>query len=183
MTPSIFLNTDYPAPCSGTIERWRLCFYRPVTHGVNDRYRLTLAVYRTMGTQYYVRVNPSLHTITVDFPAQSNNFACQYYDLNMNDQFNIEAGDIVGACVFNPSQTDRERMDIVSEANEYSLKQINTRCGWYSVPHTISSSQLSTINSRLLHLSATISSRFHIHNINYGVILFPVNIIKLLLHF
>ena len=161
-TPTIYLNTDYPAPCSGTVSRWRYCFYRPVTHGAEDKYRLTLAVYRRMVTQYKI-VESSQCTFTVDFPTQSNGFTCQYLDLSMsrNGQFDIEAGDIVGACIFNPSQGDRERMDIVSEANGYSLMRLpsNTFCGYNSIPRTISSSQLLIVNSRLLHLSATITSR------------------------
>ena len=155
-TPSIFLNTNYSAPCSGTVERWKLCFYRPDTHEDGDRYRVTLAVYRSMGTGYE-RVGSSRRTFTVDFPTQLSSFSCQNIDLNNAQQFTIEADDIVGACVFNPSQNNRERMDIVSEANGYSLMQINTRCGYNSIPRTISSSQLSTVDSRLLHLSAIVT--------------------------
>ena len=160
-TPSIYLNTEYPAPCNGTVERWRLCFYRPATHDEGDRYRLTLAVYRRMGTRYEI-VGSSLRTITRNFLAQSSNFSCRYINLNAADQFDIQAGDIVGACVYEPSQDARERMDIVSEANGYTLMQNNVRlpCGYNSTPSTIPSNQLSTVDSRLLHLSAIIAGMF-----------------------
>ena len=158
-TPSIYLNTAHPATCSGTVERWRLCFYRPATHEDGDRYRLTMAVYRINNTQYE-RVESSLRTITRDFPAQSSNFSCQYIDLNTADQFNIETGDIVGACIFVPTQASRERMDIVSEANGYSLMHNMVRCGYRSTPPMISSSQLSVVDSKLMHLSAIIAGTF-----------------------
>ena len=166
-TPSIYLNTAQPASCNGTVERWRLCFYKPATHEMGDRYRLTLAVYHRTSSQYEI-VGSSLRTITVDFPMQSNNFACQYIDLNTADQFNIETGDIVGACVFEPTRSSRERMDIVSEANGHSLMQINDnsiRCGWLSIPRTISHSQLLTLGSRLLHLSAIIAG-MHVYRVH-----------------
>jgi hypothetical protein len=159
-TPSIFLNTDYPATCSGTLERWRLCFYLPDTHEDGDRYRLTLAVYRPMGSgnsTQYERVESSLLTITARiFPTQSSDFSCRDIDLDTDEQFNIETGDIVGVCVFNPTQDAREPMDIVSEANGYSLMQnsVSLPCRYNTIPSVISSSQLSRVESRLLHLSA-----------------------------
>ena len=160
-TPSIYLNTDYPAPCSGTVTRWRLCFYRPVTHEDGDRYRLTLAVYRPMhmdsdNSTQYERVESSLRTFTRIFPTQSSDFSCQNVDLDMAKQFDIEADDIVGVCVFNPIQDAREPMDIVSEASGYSLLQnsVSLPCRYNTTPSVILSSQLSRVESRLLHLSA-----------------------------
>ena len=158
-TPSIYLNTDYPAPCSGTVTRWRLCFYRPDTHEDGDRYRLTLAVYRPMdsgNSTQYERVESSLRTVTRIFPTQSSNFSCQNIHLDMAGQFDIEADDIVGVCVFNPTQNAREPMDIISEANGYSLLQnsVSLPCRYNTTPTVILSSQLSTVESRLLHLSA-----------------------------
>ena len=162
-TPSIYLNTAHPATCSGTVERWQFCFYRPDTHNESDRYRLTMAVYRRNNIRYEL-VESSLRTITRDFPAQSSNFSCQYLDLNMADRFNIETDDIVGACIFVPTQASRERMDIVSEENGYSLMQNNVRirCGYRSMPTMISSSQFSMVDSKLMHLSAIIAG-IYIH--------------------
>ena len=162
-TTSFFLNTDYPAPCSGTVERWRFCFYRPATHKNGDRYRLALAVYRPIGsgnsTQYEI-VEASLRTITRRFPANStSNFICLNLNLQAtNRSFDIEVGDITGVCIFNPtdSTVTIEPMHIISEANGYSLLQnkIPVQCSFNSVSSVnISSSQLSRVESRLLHLS------------------------------
>ena len=77
-----------------------------------------------MGTRYEI-VGSSLRTITVDVPTQPSNFSCQYINLATADQFDIEAGGIVGACVYEPSQNAREQMDIASEVNGYTLLQVN----------------------------------------------------------
>ena len=161
-TTSFFLNTDYPAPCSGTVTRWRFCFYRPDTHEDGDRYRLALAVYRPIGsgnsTQYEI-VESSLRTITRTFPANStSNFICRNLNLQAtNRSFDIEVGDIAGVCIFNPTDSTIEPMHIISEANGSSLLQNNipVQCSFDSVSSVnISSSQLIRVESRLLHLSA-----------------------------
>ena len=163
-TPSFFLNTDYPASCSGTVTRWRFCFYRPDTHNDSDRYRLSLAVYRPIGsgnsTQYEI-VESSLRTITRMFqPANStSNFICQNLNLQAANRtsFDIEVGDIAGVCIFNPTDSTIEPMHIISEANGYSLLQNNipVQCSFNSVSSVnISSSELTRVESRLLHLSA-----------------------------
>ena len=69
----------------------------------------------------------SLRTITRIFPIQpTNNFICHNtVNLEAADQFDIEVGDIVGVCIFNPTDSTIEPMHIVSEANGYSLLQNN----------------------------------------------------------
>lgn len=162
----LYLNTADPAPCSGTIQRWRFCFYRPVAIVGSDRYRVTLAVYRRMGsgnsTRYEI-VRSSRRTITRNDPS-SGNFWCR--NDNAPD-FNIKAEDIVGACIYEPPAGNRKQMDIVSEANGYSLMQmsIENQCGDNLMPSTILSSQLSTVDSRILHLYATIASMFTLHHL------------------
>ena len=129
-------------------------------HDDGDRYRLALAVYRPKdsgnSTQYEI-VEASLRTITRRLPAQSSSFVCQNINLETENQFDIEVGDIVGVCIFNPTDGTIEPMHIVSEADGYSLLQNNVpvQCSFNSVSSVnISSSQLSRVESRLLHLSA-----------------------------
>ena len=172
--PSVYLNVDYPARCSGTVERWEFCFYRPATHQEDDSYRLTFAVYRGTGsgsnTQYEI-VGSSLRTITSQFGEESSNFLCQFLNLtNASDnwlQFNIEAGDIIGACIFDPTNPSIEPMDAISAASGYSLMQdtqsVGTPCGFRQMPSTIPRSRLLTVNSRLLHLSAIVAGMFKIN--------------------
>ena len=161
----LYLNTASPAPCSGTIKRWRFCFHRPVTQVGSDRYRVTWAVYRRVGSgnsTHYEIVRSSQRTTTRNDPS-SGNFWCR----NENPpDFNIEAGDIVGACIYEPRERNREQMDIVSEADGYSLMEmmVTNQCGKNLIPSTILSSQLSRVNSRILHLYAMIESMYIVHN-------------------
>jgi hypothetical protein len=105
----------------------------------------------------YELVESSLSTITRIFPAQSSSFSCRDVNLETARQFDVEVGDIVGVCVNNPINNAIEPMDIVSEASGYSLLQNNIpiQCSFNSISSVnISRSQLSRVESRLLHLSA-----------------------------
>ena len=112
-----------------------------------------------MGSNYVI-VESSRRAIQRRIP-ESGDFWCRNLNLNMN-AFDIEAGDLVGACIYDLPQTNRKQMDIVGQANGYSLMQMSAgsqiECGDNSMPSSISSSQLSTIDSRILHLYATITS-------------------------
>ena len=169
-----YLNTAHPAPCSGNIIRWRYCYYRPATNG--ERFRVTWAVYRRMGSgndTHYIRVGSSLRTVGRrgdQIPsANEGNFWCR--EVNVRTDFQTEVGDIVGACIYDPQDNNRVRkqLDIVGQANGYSLIQMNdvSDCSDNSMPSNISSSQLSTIDSRILHLYATITSMFisYVYNV------------------
>ena len=125
-----------------------------------------------MGSNYVI-VESSRRAIQRRIP-ESGDFWCRNQILNMN-AFDIEAGDLVGACIYDLPQTNRKQMDIVGQANGYSLMQMSAgsqiECGDNSMPSSISSSQLSTIDSRILHLYATITSMFVILYI-YSVMCF-----------
>ena len=162
----LYLNTQYPAPCGGTIEIMNHCYYRPGSVRSNERYRVTWAVYRKIGSGddiSYVMVNSSLRRVGRRgdrSPLDSNDgdFWCRAIDVT---DFRIEAGDIVGACIYVPSQNNREQLDIVGQANGYSLMQMSSenQCDDNVMPSTILHSQLETVASRILHLYAIITSR------------------------
>ena len=155
-----YLNTAYPAPCSGTVQKWRYCRYQPSDTNGNN-YRATLAVYRRVGSGDEVRYERVSSVFTASMgrrQIRSQRFSC--HNLNVPD-FTIEAGDYVGACIYDPIDNDRVRrqLDIVGQTSGYSLMQMNdvSECGDNSMPSNISSSLLSTVNSRILHLYATIT--------------------------
>ena len=58
-TPSrdqgFYLNTAYPAPCTGNITSWRVCYYGPNIVAELSSYWATYAVYRRMGSDDDVR--------------------------------------------------------------------------------------------------------------------------------
>ena len=155
----LYLNTAAPAPCNGTINGWRYCFYNPDNVNDNQDYKTTFAVYRAVGMGYQ-RVS---NVIVVsrsgrNIGALSQSFNC--FNINVGD-FTIEAGDIVGGCVYDPTRGDRQ-LDIVGQnAAGYSLMQMNdvSECTRNSLPLSISSSQLSILDSTILHVYAKITGR------------------------
>ena len=41
-----YLNTAHPAPCNGTVNSWRYCFYNPSSINTSLSYSMAFAVYR-----------------------------------------------------------------------------------------------------------------------------------------
>lgn len=158
-----YLNTDHPAPCSGTIDRFNYCYYQPTGTIRNSyRYHTVVAVYRRMtynnGSIYYQRISSSFNINRSGNQVRGiQDYDC--HNMNVNN-FEIEAGDVVGVCIFDPNNVDRERrqLDVVGEARDYSLMQMNdvSGCERRTLPSRVLESQLSVINSRILHLYATI---------------------------
>ena len=74
----------------------------------------------------------------------------------------VQNGDILGACVFNPDNTqdiNRRQLDVVGEASGQSLLQMDTiECSTSAIPSNIPANQLSTQSSRRLHLYANIGN-------------------------
>ena len=168
---SFYLNTAYPALCSGTVTSWRYCYYVPsVVNETIDVYRTSFAVYRRMldpgsGSYTYERVSNvfSIRIIREEGLSHNSSFVCDSLD---EKEFTIEAGDIVGACIFDPNDSEtrfRKQLDIVGEVSGYSLLQMKdvSACtvGLNRLPPSISNSMLSVIDSRILHLYADIESK------------------------
>ena len=101
----------------------------------------------------------------------NGDFSCDSETLNPPAFINIEAGDVIGACVFNPDG-GRRRLNLVGNAIGYSLMQTAdvSGCSLTSVPSLISSSQLSDRDSRILHLYANITSMIFCWLRNYYIL-------------
>ena len=181
-TPSraqmFYLDTANTAPCTGNITSWRVCYYGP--DSVNDRgsYWATYAVYRMMGSGdsvRYIRVSgmfSAVRTIAIfvsvdpvaDGEITEGGFNC--YDDAIDSPLTIQAGDILGACVFDPSNSvlfdvTRLQLDVVGETSGGTLLQMGTSdCSRTDIPSDILASQLSTINSRRLHIYANIGKLY-----------------------
>ena len=181
---SFYLNTAHPAVCSGTIRSWRYCYYVPsVVNDTIDVYRTSFAVYRRMmdssGSYTYGRVSRvfSIRELREDLVnVHNSSFVCGIYDEN---DFTIEAGDLVGACIFDPIDNEansrfRSQLDIVGEAiiaSGYPLLRMTdvSECavGLNRLPSSIPHNMLSVVESRVLHLYAYIESMYiywiHMH--------------------
>ena len=165
-----YLNTAHPAPCNGTINSWRYCFYNPNRINNNRFYNTTFAVYRAVGTGDSARYQRVSNVTTIsrhgNIIPRSPNFSC--YNVSVNS-FTIQTGDFVAACIYDPPGGSIRHLDIVGRGNTgYSLMQTNisyaNQCNENSLPSSISSSQLSSRNSRILHLYATIMGTLTVYN-------------------
>ena len=182
-----YLDTANPANCTGSITSWRVCYYGP--DSVNDRgsYWVTYAVYQRMGSgnNKYERVSEIFRATraisglqgesNIDCEIVQGGFNCYDDSIDVgNSPLTIQAGDILEACVFNPNDERidiplvgpmvivvRLPLDVVGEANGESLLQMGTDgCSRTNIPSDISTNQLSTVNSRQLHIYANIGKLY-----------------------
>ena len=177
MEQMFYLNTANPAPCNGNITSWRVCYYGPnnvqfasywatyavyrrVGSGSNERYEKVSGFYRAVTANRLLSIIDV--TNTVDGEIQQGSFTCydDYID-NGDSPITIQAGDVLGACIFDPmdgTTFGRFPLNIVGQSStgQYLSRMSSSTCTREMLPTTIPSNQLSTINSRRLHLYANI---------------------------
>lgn len=177
-TPSrarrFYLNAAHPAPCTGNVTSWRVCYYGPDNVNRIGSYWATYAVYRVMvsdASARYVRVSEMFRAIRtiagftgdpiVDGEIVEEGFNCYTDSIDVGDSpLTIQAGDLLGACIFDPSNSilvNRLQLDVVGEANGESLLQMDEGgCSRNAIPSDIPANQLTSLDSRRLHIYANI---------------------------
>ena len=160
-----YLNTQDPSPCNGTVSGFQYCYYR--SSSLAARYEFTFAVFRETSPESYSAVSEAYttgRTLTNHNLGLSGAFACAGFEV-MN-QIQIQAGDVVGACIYNPPDTGglrgvRVELNVVGRnagSNRYLMMTGNTGCNDFTVPSPVSG--LTRIDSHVLHISASISKDF-----------------------
>ena len=179
-TPSrvqfFYLNAANPAPCSGNITSWRVCYYGPAIVDNSGSYWATYAVYQrteSSSSVHYVRVSGMFRAVRtverlvstdqlVDGVIVQGGFNCYDDTIDAGDSpLTIQAGDILGVCVFTPDNTfmsiNRFPLHVVGEASGESLLQMGASgCSKEDIPSDIPANQLLTLNSKRLHIYANI---------------------------
>ena len=157
----LYLNTAAPAPCSGTITEGRICYYKPSNLNTGKTYSAIVAVYRLTNLRdssvQYNRISDvfNINLTGAEISATSGNFICTTLD---HPDFDVEAGDVVGACIFDPSGGTKQ-LDLVGNTNDYSLMEMSSSgCSPTDIPSPVLSSQLSVISGKILHIYANITS-------------------------
>ena len=172
-----YLDVEHPAPCAGNVTSWTVCYYPPDSVENNSTYWAFYAVYRrnvSENGEHYERVSDTFTAVRssqnflngpiVDGGIVAREFNCYNYTISNGDSsMTVEAGDVLGACVFDPPDTAnavRRQLDIVGEVEGESLLQMNkagcifTGRGW-EIPLSVSPRPVS---SRRLHLYANIGN-------------------------
>ena len=158
-----YLNTQDPSPCNGTVDEFQYCYYRP--SNLAARYDFTFAVFRETSPGSYSAVSEAYTTgrTLTNLNLGSGDFACARFEV-MN-QVQIQAGDVIGACVYDPPNTGglsgvRAELNVVggnAGNGNYLMMTGNAGCDDLTVPSPVTVSGLTTIDSHVLHISASIS--------------------------
>ena len=172
-----YLDDDHPAPCAGNVTSWTVCYYAPDDVRDNRIYWTLYAIYRrnvSGNDDLYERVSDTFTAVRsgkdfIDLPIvdggiAEGEFNC-YNDTidNGDSSLTVQAGDVLGACVFDPPE-GRRQLDIVGEGGRESLLEMNdvARCKNEGqnreIPLSVEKIQLSTRSSRRLHLYANIGN-------------------------
>ena len=173
-----YLNTANPAPCTGNITSWRVCYYGPDSVEFSS-YWAVYALYRKVGSgsnENYERVSELFKAVRatsslanfdrtgiIDGEVQEGGFECyeDFIDINQTP-VTVRAGDILGACILDPidgENTGRQQLDVVGETiGESLLGRSSSGCTILALPDSVQSNQLSTISSRRLHIHANIGN-------------------------
>ena len=155
------MNTAHPAQCNGTVTSGRYCYYEPNNKQDNRVYYAIVAIYRPMNSSqlHYTKVS-DMFSVSRTGREISSGFEC--VSVNLPGPFDVEVGDVVGVCIFNPSGGSRRQLDLVGESSNDSDTLMGTEnaggCGLDSIPTMISMNQLSSSGSRILHVYSNITS-------------------------
>ena len=175
-----YLDVDHPAPCAGNVTSWTVCYYAPNNVAENGIYWAFYAIYRRNvsenGDRYErvsdtftaVRSEDFINALIVDGGIIGEEFNC-YNDTidNGDSSLTVQAGDVLGACIFDPDDTGnavRRQLDIIGEVEGESLLEMNDINGCIfmgddqDIPLSVQRSQLSPRSSRRLHLYAIIGN-------------------------
>ena len=163
---SFYLYIIRPANCSGIINYFSYCYYRPEVAA--QSYVFTFAIYRQStvnGTYDNVSsafiAERSSSDVTTDLG--SGNFAC--VNLTVNDPVPVNAGDMLGACISDPPG-NVQQLDIVGirrdGANVRLLRAEASGCSADSVPSSVMP-QAEMTQRNLLHLYANIGIFTHVY--------------------
>ena len=160
-----YLNVGEPAACTGSISSFTYCYYTPNNPG-NKIYLFTFAVYRENSQTGVYEVNSPVFQVERTGSEFIGTFNCPVYTLN--EPVTVEAGDVLGACVFDPSGRNHKQLDIVGEHSSDLSMLMSTNdddCGRdpAAVPSTVSSSSLDNAFDRVLHLYANIGKKYSLN--------------------
>lgn len=153
-----YLNIAEPASCSGIINYFTYCYYRPQTED-SPSYLFTFAIYResSPGSGVYSTVSSvfvaerTLSDITTELGG--GNFAC--VNLTVNDPVSVEVGDVLGACISDPPGDIQELEVVGIVLNSRVLLYGVDGCTPNAVPSMVSNPVTET-TFRVLHLYSNI---------------------------
>ena len=161
----VYLNTDRPATCNGTISVVEYCYYG-FPNLIQWTYRSLIAVYRLVDQNRYERVSETISITRTSYPfplvPQDDNFlpgfSCESQTLTPSVE--VQMGDIVGICIYNTRDTSE--LDMISfRPGEYRMMfegAGSVGCDTGEMPQVLGDCLQLDSAPRTLHVSAQIRS-------------------------
>lgn len=134
VSAAFYLDTTNSASCSGTVTRWRYCYF-PSQAELDSPPSIQFAVYRLNQTgNGYDRVSRVYTAFGLDDIDAS--IDCRILQLGQNQLVQVETGDVVGACIYR-STSNASPLDIIGRgATGQSLMQ-GGACSFNSLPGSV----------------------------------------------
>lgn len=154
-----YLNLDNPAVCSGTVVAWHFCYYRLIETNV-----AAFVVYRQSPDGNYQELSESYRVVARQEAnkrkKRQTGFNCEDIPLPLGEQFDVQVGDVLGACLLSSSDSDNPLRIQANSATGRRLFQpnFNTNLCQRSSLTSINQGDLQEVGSAALHLYADIAN-------------------------
>ena len=135
VSAAFYLDTNNSASCSGTVTRWRYCYF-PSQAELDSPPSVQFAVYRlNQTTSSYDRVSRVYTAFGMDDIDATVD--CQILQLRQNQFAQVQTGDVIGACIYR-STSNSSPLDIIGReaTGQSSLMQGGT-CSFNSLPASV----------------------------------------------
>ena len=96
----LYIDTQNPVSCSGTLTRWNYCYYIP--RGTTGSVGINLEIWRlsTGGTLSLVGWHQT--RVNISTPSQQIRFRCDSDTLEPEEDLSVMQGDLIGTSIFPP---------------------------------------------------------------------------------
>ena len=158
----VYLNTDRPATCNGTISLLEYCYYGDSDILFQETYRSLIAVYHLVNESRYERVSETISITRRSYPfpltPQADNilpgFNCDSQVLTPS--IRVETGDIIGVCIYNSRKTSELDMITLRPGGYQMMFEGGVRCDTGEMPLVLGDRLQPDLFPRVLHVSAKI---------------------------
>ena len=145
VSAAFYLDTNNSANCSGTVTRWRYCYF-PSQADLDAPPSIQFAVYRLNQTNSgYDRVSRVYTAFGIDDIDATVD--CQNLQLQQRQFAQVQSGDVIGACIYQATSSASPLNVIGSGATGQSLME-GGGCNFNSLPR--STNQLTSRNGLVM---------------------------------
>ena len=156
--PGVFLNTQFPVSCNGSAIGWHYC---PYSIHRGERYSATFLLFHVEhfgSATYYSAVPGSI--IVISESNSNTESGCTTVNLNSEQEFIFEAGDLIGVCY--DDVTEDDYLEVVSN-NTPNHNMVYQETGCSSMELAIVALSQEQIFNHAVHVSLLVRKFKIIH--------------------